>query len=182
MKEESVPGQGEDSNTGDTDKSQSAKLLQAEGVEEPGPDDDKASADANMKDSEALSGEKDTQEVRQEDKEEKQVEDTKAGTEGEEMEKNKKEEESNPEEKAKEAGKGVNEQAAKTSEIDKPVEDVKREANNNGKMKEMEKQGKPKRKSGPSPSARARPRPSARSIRAAARNDIIAKFQQGAPE
>ena len=49
------------------------------------------------------------------------------------------------------------------------------------KITEDEKQGKPKRKSGP-PSSFSRPRPSARSFRASAKNDIIAKFQRGAPE
>lgn len=44
-----------------------------------------------------------------------------------------------------------------------------------------EKQGKTKKKSGP-PSALSRPRTSARAIRSSAKKDIIAKFQQGAPE
>lgn len=55
------------------------------------------------------------------------------------------------------------------------------ETTDKGKLKEPEKQLKPKRKSGPSSSS-SRPRPSVRSIRASAKNDIIAKFQQGAPE
>lgn len=49
------------------------------------------------------------------------------------------------------------------------------------KSGDVGKKVKPKKKGGPPPSV-SRPRPSARSIRAAARNDIIAKFQQGAPE
>lgn len=44
-----------------------------------------------------------------------------------------------------------------------------------------EKQGKTKKKSGPSPSV-SRPRTSARTFRSSAKKDIIAKFQQGAPE
>lgn len=44
-----------------------------------------------------------------------------------------------------------------------------------------EKQGKTKKKSGP-PSSISRPRTSARTIRSSAKKDIIAKFQQGAPE
>lgn len=44
-----------------------------------------------------------------------------------------------------------------------------------------EKQGKTKKKSGP-PSSVSRPRTSARTIRSSAKKDIIAKFQQGAPE
>lgn len=43
------------------------------------------------------------------------------------------------------------------------------------------KQGKTKKKSGP-PSSVSRPRMSARAIRSSAKKDIIAKFQQGAPE
>lgn len=44
-----------------------------------------------------------------------------------------------------------------------------------------EKQAKTKKKGGP-PSAVSRPRTSARAIRSSAKKDIIAKFQQGAPE
>lgn len=44
-----------------------------------------------------------------------------------------------------------------------------------------EKQGKTKKKSAP-PSSVSRPRTSARTIRSSAKKDIIAKFQQGAPE
>uniref|UniRef100_A0AAY5JY33 Smoothelin-like 1 n=1 Tax=Esox lucius TaxID=8010 RepID=A0AAY5JY33_ESOLU len=60
-----------------------------------------------------------------------------------------------------------------------------------GKSKEAEQQGKSKRKSGVNPTAAtqstaapptARPRNSARSARASTKNDIIAKFQQNAPE
>ncbi|XP_020562196.1 smoothelin-like protein 1 [Oryzias latipes] len=59
------------------------------------------------------------------------------------------------------------------------VKDVKKaDKSDKGKGREEEKQGKPKRKTVPS----SRPRSSARSIRASAKNDIIAKFQQGAPE
>lgn len=69
-----------------------------------------------------------------------------------------------------------------------------RQVREKGKSKEVEKQGKTKRRSGLAPSTSApstpapapvllsRPRPSARSVRASTRNDIIAKFQQGAPE
>ncbi|RVE67309.1 hypothetical protein OJAV_G00101460 [Oryzias javanicus] len=47
-----------------------------------------------------------------------------------------------------------------------------------GKVREEEKQGKARRKTAPC----SRPRNSARSIRSSAKSDIIAKFQQGAPE
>uniref|UniRef100_A0A3P9API9 Smoothelin-like 1 n=2 Tax=Esox lucius TaxID=8010 RepID=A0A3P9API9_ESOLU len=66
-----------------------------------------------------------------------------------------------------------------------------KEAEQQGKSKEAEQQGKSKRKSGVNPTAAtqstaapptARPRNSARSARASTKNDIIAKFQQNAPE
>ncbi|XP_041698951.1 smoothelin-like protein 1 [Coregonus clupeaformis] len=86
-----------------------------------------------------------------------------------------------------EAGKG---EAGKAPENkSKPVKE--KEGAGGGKVKEKskdsEKQGKTKRKSGvspttSSPSSVARPRNSARSGRASTKNDIIAKFQQNAPE
>ncbi|XP_062332642.1 smoothelin-like 1 [Osmerus eperlanus] len=66
-----------------------------------------------------------------------------------------------------------------------------RQVKEKGKIKEGEKQGKAKRKSVacPSPATPAsapvslsRPRSSARSVRPSTKKDIIAKFQQGAPE
>ncbi|XP_053735322.1 smoothelin-like 1 [Synchiropus splendidus] len=68
---------------------------------------------------------------------------------------------------------GAEKKKAKTKEA--KVEEKETEA-----LKESEKQGKTKRKSAP-PSL-SRPRPSARAMRASAKKDIIAKFQQGAPE
>lgn len=57
------------------------------------------------------------------------------------------------------------------------------EAKDKEKSDDGGKKVKPKKRGGaPSSSSVPRPRPTARSIRAAARNDIIAKFQQGAPE
>uniref|UniRef100_A0A3P8SXU1 Smoothelin-like 1 n=1 Tax=Amphiprion percula TaxID=161767 RepID=A0A3P8SXU1_AMPPE len=82
----------------------------------------------------------------------------------------------------REEEKDVNEKEAKGDEKKKQVKEVDAETKDKGKPKEAEKQGKPKRKTGAPASALSRPRPSARSIRAAAKNDIIAKFQQGAPE
>ncbi|XP_077434591.1 smoothelin-like 1 [Vanacampus margaritifer] len=49
-------------------------------------------------------------------------------------------------------------------------------------LKEAEKQGKAKRNPKATPHAMSRPRPSARCGRASKKSDIIAKFQQGAPE
>ncbi|XP_053179606.1 smoothelin-like 1 [Scomber japonicus] len=99
---------------------------------------------------------------------------------GEEM-KDKGKEKEKTEETAKKEEKDVNGKTVKGAEKKKQVKEV--EAKDKGKIKEVEKQGKTKRKSGPpSLNALSRPRPSARSIRASAKNDIIAKFQQGAPE
>uniref|UniRef100_A0A8C6TKB0 Calponin-homology (CH) domain-containing protein n=1 Tax=Neogobius melanostomus TaxID=47308 RepID=A0A8C6TKB0_9GOBI len=62
---------------------------------------------------------------------------------------------------------------------------VKSDVKKKGKTEEAEKPAKTQRKPGPSSSSLAalsRPRTSGRSSRASAKNDIIAKFQQGAPE
>lgn len=69
----------------------------------------------------------------------------------------------------------------KESEQNKHAKQEEKVVTDKGKVKETEKQVKPKRKGGP-PSSISRPRASARSIRASNKNDIIAKFQQGAPE
>ncbi|XP_015255240.1 PREDICTED: smoothelin-like protein 1 [Cyprinodon variegatus] len=83
--------------------------------------------------------------------------------------------------KDKEEGeiKGESREDAKNN-ISKETEPEK-EMTDKGKVNETEKQTKPKRKGG-APSSISRPRSSARSIRASNRNDIIAKFQKGAPE
>uniref|UniRef100_A0AAQ4Q624 Smoothelin-like 1 n=1 Tax=Gasterosteus aculeatus aculeatus TaxID=481459 RepID=A0AAQ4Q624_GASAC len=102
---------------------------------------------------------------------------------GEEMINKKKEEKkSNTVEKAKEADIDASKEAENEAEKEKKVKEVDVETKDKAKIKEVEKQGKPKRKSAPPSSSLSRPRPSARSIRAAAKNDIIAKFQQGAPQ
>ncbi|XP_045887431.1 smoothelin-like 1, partial [Micropterus dolomieu] len=146
--------------------------------EEAGQDKDKASTDVYLKDPESTSGEKDGEGKREEDKEGGQVEEVR----DKEMKDNNKEKKSKTEQKANEAGKDVNEKAEKGAEKKKQVKEVDVETKDKGKIKEVEKQGKPKRKSGPPSSSLSRPRLSARSIRASAKNDIIAKFQQGAPE
>ncbi|KAF6726635.1 Smoothelin-like protein 2 [Oryzias melastigma] len=73
------------------------------------------------------------------------------------------------------------ERKAKSEEKDKKEDGKdaqKVDRSEKGKVREEEKQGKPRRKTAPS----SRPRTSARSIRSSAKSDIIAKFQQGAPE
>ncbi|KAG8004019.1 Smoothelin-like protein 2 [Nibea albiflora] len=185
--EGSVPEQGgdEEASTGDTDEPQTTASEHVEGdAEEDGHDKDKVSADVDVKDPETTSGQKDGEGEREKDMEGEKAEEVKScetGRGGEEM-KDKEKEKSKTEEKAKEVEKDVNENAAKAAEKTKKVKEVDAETKDKGKMKEVEKQGKPKRKSGPPSSSLSRPRPSARSIRASAKNDIIAKFQQGAPE
>ncbi|TMS17368.1 Smoothelin-like protein 1 [Larimichthys crocea] len=185
--EGSVPEQGgdEEASTGDTDEPQTTASEHAEGdAEETGHNKDKVSVDVDVKDPETTSGPKDGEGKREKDMEGEKVEEVKSsetGRDGEEM-KDKEKEKSKTEEKAKEVEKDMNENAAKAAEKTKKVKEMDAETKDKGKMKEVEKQGKPKRKSGPPSSSLSRPRPSARSIRAAAKNDIIAKFQQGAPE
>ncbi|XP_042349657.1 smoothelin-like protein 1 [Plectropomus leopardus] len=177
----------EETSTGDTNKAQTTPSEHLEGeAEEDGHDKNKASTDVEVKDPEATSGEKDGEGEGKEDKKSERVDEVKScetGKDGEEKtDKNKEKKKSETEEKPKEAEKDMNEKAAKGAEKKNQAEEEKLETKDKGKMKEAEKQAKPKRKSAPPSSALTRPRPSARSIRAAAKNDIIAKFQQGAPE
>lgn len=154
-------------------------------AEEAGQDKEKASTDGEVKDPDT-SGDKDGEGERKEDKKGGQMVEAKScetERDGDEMkDKNKEKDESKTEEKSKEAEKEKNKNAAKGSEKKKQAKNEGAEMKDKGKIKEVEKQGKPKRKTGPPSSALSRPRPSARSIRAAARNDILAKFQQGGPE
>lgn len=175
---------GEEDSVRDTDKHQIASKSVGGDAEEGGQDKDKATTD--MKDPEPTNGEKEGEGEREDNKKGEQVEEVKnseAGKDGEEM-KDKSKEKEKTEEKEMEEEKGVDGKMAKGAEKKKQVKEVGEK--DKGKSKEAEKQGKTKRKSGsPSSStlqALSRPRPSARSIRAAAKNDIIAKFQQGAPE
>nr|XP_046261419.1 smoothelin-like 1 [Scatophagus argus] len=177
-------GGEENARVGDTDKPQTAASKHLEDdAEEAGHDKDKGSTDVDVKDPEATRREKDGEEEREEDKkgQVEEVNSCETGRDGEEM-KDKNNEKEKTEEKTKEARKDVDEKAAKRTEKKKQDKEVAVETKDKGKMKELEKQGKTKRKSGPASSSLSRPRPSARSIRAAAKNDIIAKFQQGAPE
>ncbi|CAJ1058634.1 smoothelin-like 1 [Xyrichtys novacula] len=153
---------------------------------------DKDMEDKDRTDPEVMSREKEGEGESKEDDKGGQVEEVKSSEtdeKGEEMtDKTKEEKKSKTEEKTEkeaqgpEVEKGVKEKGAKEEKKDKKAKDANVDTKDKGQTKEVEKQGKPKRKSGPSPSALSRPRPSARSIRAAAKNDIIAKFQQGAPE
>ncbi|XP_027864354.1 smoothelin-like 1 [Xiphophorus couchianus] len=83
--------------------------------------------------------------------------------------------------KVENQGENVKNNEPKESEQDKHAKQEEKVVTDKEKVKETEKQVKPKRKGAP-PSSISRPRASARSIRASNRNDIIAKFQQGAPE
>lgn len=184
--EEDTEQSGEEqANAGDPNKSQTVSKPAEGDTEEAGQDNDKTSSGVDVKDSETTSG--DGKEQVEEDKKGGQVEEVQsAETERDEekvKDKNKdKEGRSKCGKNAKEEEKDVNEKEAKGDEKKKQVKEVDAETKDKGKPKEAEKQGKPKRKTGAPASALSRPRPSARSIRAAAKNDIIAKFQQGAPE
>ncbi|XP_029297650.1 smoothelin-like 1 [Cottoperca gobio] len=185
--EDSVPEQGaeEEPSAGNTDNPQTPPSKHVEADTEEA--EDKVSTDVDEKHPETTGGEKDGEGERKEDKkggEAEKVKTCKTERDGEEMtDKTKEKKKKKTEDKSKEAEKDVNEKAVKGAEKKKQVEKVDLETTDRGKVKEVEKQGKPKRKSvPPSSSSLSRPRPSARSIRAAAKNDIIAKFQQGAPE
>ncbi|KAA8588889.1 smoothelin-like 1 [Etheostoma spectabile] len=188
--EDSVPEQDEEGEerAGDTDKPQTPHLKHVDDdAEEAGHDKDKACTDVDVTDPKPTSGEKDGEGERKEDKKGGKGEEVKScetGRDGKEMMDKTKEtarvKQMKTDEKAKGAEKDGNERVAKGAVKKKQVEEESVETKD--KLKEVEKQGKPKRKSGPPSSSLSRPRPSARSIRAAAKNDIIAKFQQGAPE
>ncbi|XP_022045237.1 smoothelin-like 1 [Acanthochromis polyacanthus] len=186
--EEDTEQSGEaQANTGDTNKSQTVSKPAEGDTEEVGQDNDQASTGVDVKDSEKTSGDQDGKEKVEEDKKGGQVEEAQSAETGRDEEKVKdknkdKERRSKCGKNAKEEEKDVNEKEAKGDEKKKQVKEVDAETKDKGKPKEAEKQGKPKRKTGAPASALSRPRPSARSIRAAAKNDIIAKFQQGAPE
>lgn len=120
---------------------------------------DKPSNDADLKEKK---GEGERKEKENRDGAEEKTEKEQLKTEGEEKE------EKGESEKAT---KGVEKQ--KQSDVDK--------AKDKPQLTGVEKQGKTKKKSGP-PSSVSRPRTSARAIRSSAKKDIIAKFQQGAPE
>ncbi|XP_051925347.1 smoothelin-like 1 [Hippocampus zosterae] len=73
--------------------------------------------------------------------------------------------------------------AQKPEKVGEGKKQVKEDqAKDKERLKEAEKQEKAKRNPKATPQVQSRPRPSARSGRASKKSDIIAKFQQGAPE
>lgn len=170
--EDTVSEEAEKETSGDTKKPQTVSQSGEDDTEAAAQDKEKASTGAEVKDSEREG--KDKEEDAEETEKGGQVaeiQSSETGIDGEDMKDKEKEK--------KEIGKDVKEQEA---EKKKQVTEEDAEPKDKGKTKEAEKQAKPKRKSGPPSSSLARPRPSARSIRASAKNDIIAKFQKGAPE
>ncbi|XP_037317950.2 smoothelin-like 1 [Pungitius pungitius] len=177
-------GEVEDS-AADKETPQTPPSKHAEGdAKEAETSEDKASTEVDVKDPELTGGAKDVEGEGKEEEKGQRVEGVKSSKAGEEMiNQNKEKKKSNTVERAKEAETDVkSKEAENNAEKEKKVEGVDVETKDKAKIKEVEKQGKPKRKSAPPSSSLSRPRPSARSIRAAAKNDIIAKFQQGAPE
>ncbi|XP_029971863.1 smoothelin-like 1 [Salarias fasciatus] len=161
--------------SGETNKPQTTSTPAQSESEETGQDKDKPSTGDVAKDSETTGEE--TKEKGKAEADEKKEAQKSGEDEKETKDKNKDREKS----KSEKEGKDVADKEAKGVEKNKQVKEADTDTKDKGKTKEAEKQGKPRRKAGP-PSSVARPRQSARSIRAAARNDIIAKFQQGAPE
>ncbi|XP_047441236.1 smoothelin-like 1 [Mugil cephalus] len=169
----------EEAGAGDRDESPTLSKPGEGDTEEAGKDKDKSSAGVDVTDLETTSGGKNEEGEVEEEKKGGQVEESQSSETGEEV----RDKETGTCEKGEKAEeKDVTEKEAKETETKKQVKEVNAETKDKGKTKEAEKQGKPKRKGGPPPSSLSRPRPSARSIRAAAKNDIIAKFQKGAPE
>ncbi|XP_070407512.1 smoothelin-like 1 isoform X3 [Nothobranchius furzeri] len=170
---ETVPDKSEGD---DPDKPQTISQPADCDTEQEGEDKNKTSAAANEKESEISREEKDVKESEKEEegKEGGQVKGSHE-SEGEAGGMDTKDNESDRKEKI-EVENAENKEAKETEE--------KKHAKqaDQGKTKETDKQMKPKRKSVPNGSSVPRPRPSARSIRASSKNDIIAKFQQGAPE
>lgn len=71
----------------------------------------------------------------------------------------------------------------KPEKVEEEKKQVKEDqAKDKERLKEAEKQGKAKKNPKATPQVMSRPRTSARSGRASKKSDIIAKFQQGAPE
>ncbi|XP_029368780.1 smoothelin-like 1 [Echeneis naucrates] len=173
-------GGGEESSTGDTDKPQVASKPVEGDTEVAVQDKDKAATD--MTEPKPGNGENKGQGEVEDNLKGGQVEEVKSGNGSEEVkDKNKDEEKSIPGEDTKEKDKNASAKTAKDAETKKQVKEDA-EMRDKAKVKEVEKQGKPKRKSGPPPSSLSRPRPSARSVRASTKNSIIAKFEQAAPE
>ncbi|XP_060935440.1 smoothelin-like 1 [Limanda limanda] len=172
-------GDEEEASADDTDKPQRISKSDEGDSEEAEPDKDQAST--GLKDPEVINREKEEEgDVEQNKKEAQQVEEVKTGKDEEELKD--KDGESKTGGKAKEEETDVSGKAAKEAEKSKLVKEAEVDTKDKEKIKEVEKQGKPKRKSGPASSSVSRPRPTARSVRATTKKNIIAKFEQGAPE
>lgn len=117
-----------------------------------------------------------------EDDKVKEVEDGGQKSDGETPKEENRAKQTKPEDQKKEVRDAADE-TSKGANMKKQTKVVDVEAKDKEKSGDAGKRVKPKKKGGPpSSSSVPRPRPTARSIRAAARNDIIAKFQKGAPE
>lgn len=165
---------------GDTNKHQAVSQPAEGDTEEAGQDKDKAPGEDDVNGFETR-GEKDREGEVEEDKKGELVQEVQScetGGDGEEM---KDKEDTECQKKTRNEEKDV--KRKETKEVEEKKQSKKlNEMTDKGKTKEAEKQGKPKKRSGPPILSVSRPRSSARSIRASAKNDIIAKFQQGAPE
>lgn len=146
-------------------------------------DKDKTTAAADFKEREGKSEHKNGEAEKDEDKLE-EVKNGETRSDGEKIkEENSREEQTKPADQTKDAEvKDGADKTPKGADEKKQVKEVDVGAKDKEKSVDVEKKGKSKKKSGPPSSSVPRPRPTARSIRAAAKKDIIAKFQQGAPE
>lgn len=144
---------------------------------------DKTTAAADFKESEEKSEHKNGEAGKDEDKLEK-VKNGEIRSDAEKTEEeNSQEEQTKPANQTKDPEvKDGADKTPKGTDKKKQVKEVDVGAKDKEKSTDAEKKGKPKKKSGPPSSSVPRPRATARSIRAAAKKDIIAKFQQGAPE
>ncbi|MED6262280.1 hypothetical protein ATANTOWER_017183 [Ataeniobius toweri] len=164
----------------DKDKAEDTNKMQKP-VEEAGPDKETESAVDDVKDTEMTAEKQDKKEdVEDGVKKKEQVDEIQNPENGTVQEEIKDKEGEGG--KTDNQGDDVKNDEPKETEQDKHAKKVNKEVTDKGKVKDTEKQVKAKRKGGLPSSSISRPRPSARSIRASNRNDIIAKFQQGAPE
>lgn len=179
---EPAEGQGEGRKEGDSAPEKGGEQDTCDGdTDKPHTEHDevKASTAVDVKNTEVSGQQKDV-EGEKEDNKSEEAKSCVNGSGGEVLkEKRDEEKKSEKENQTKEEEKEVIEKAANEK---KQVKEVNVEVKDRVKTTEDEKPGKAKRKGGPPSSSLSRPRPSARSLRAAAKNDIIAKFQKGASE
>ncbi|MEQ2312347.1 hypothetical protein AMECASPLE_029985 [Ameca splendens] len=164
----------------DKDKAEDTNKMQKP-VEEAGPDKETESAVDDVKDTEMTAEKQDKKEDVEDGVKKKEQVDEIQNPENATVQEEIKDKEGEGE-KTDNQGEDVKNNEPKETEQDKHAKKVNKEVTDKGKVKDTEKQVKAKRKGGLPSSSISRPRPSARSIRASNRNDIIAKFQQGAPE